>query len=171
MICNMKIVRLFRGYMNKILLSFFVVGFVFCVQSNANAVRRIRSAGACSSVVGIGGYIYKNYQPLRRGDHTLIGYIASPTLLDNGGGSSRGGATIYDTKGVSLASCQGLPCDECKNHWRFKCSAATPSIRRSAVRNTRSPSVLFKVGGKCVQVPDAGRCYGSVKGLCNRTLI
>lgn len=147
------------------------ITLLFSMSDEAFAARK-RAVRSCPSIVGISGYIYKNYQPLRRGpnDHTLIGYQSSPTLLDNGGGSSRGNATIYDTKGNYLGSCQGLSCDDCRNHWRFKCTGSTSAIRRSAIRNTRSPSVLFKVGSKCVQVPDAGKCVGSVKGLCNRTL-
>jgi hypothetical protein len=150
--------------------------FVLCagINSAGAAPRTSRAlASVCSNKVGISGYIYKNYQPLRRGpnDHTLVGYQRNPTLLDNGGGSRRGSGVIYDGNGKRLAVCQGLPCDECRNHWRFKCSTATASIRRAAVAAKRSATIYFGVGGgKCVTVTDAGKCYGSVKGLCNQTL-
>lgn len=144
-----------------------ILGFEMSATAEQNAGGFL--GVACPKVVGMSGYIYKNYQPLRNKSGTLVAYAKSPTLLDNGGGSRRGNATIYDGNGKRLTSCTGKSCNDCRNGWRFKCAASTGAVRRAALK-AGGPTIYFNVGGKCVRVPDAGQCIGSVKGLCNQTI-
>jgi len=119
-----------------------------------------------------GLFIYKNSAPLRSGGvgTPLIGYRDEPTLIMNRNVSSKGTTTIFDKKGKKIGSC---PWASAHGHsgGRYRCTMNTRALRRTAVKNTGSPTVFFKLKGTtCVEVPDAGRCYGSVKGKCNQTL-
>jgi hypothetical protein len=154
-----------------------VIGMVLaCFSSEAYAARKTRTlAKVCSRVQDAGNAsstIYKNSAPLRSGGvgSPLIGFRKEPTLIMNRNISSKGTKPIYDANGNKLASC---PWASAHGHsgGRFRCTIQTSTLRRAAIRNTRSPAVFFNVTGKtCVRVPDAGKCYGSVKGLCNQTI-
>lgn len=129
----------------------------------------------CKNIDGVskgGTYIYKNSAPLRSGGigTRIVGFRREPTLIMNKNVSSRGRTYILDSKGNTLGSC---PWASAHGHsgGRFRCTMSTSSLRRKAVKNTGKPAVFFKVKGSlCAEVPDAGRCFGSVKGLCNQTL-
>ena len=129
---------------------------------------------ACPKVSQVGNAsstIYKNSAPLRSGGvgSPLIGFRKEPTLIMNRRYTT-GGTSIFDSSGKKIGSC---PWASAYGHagGRFRCTMSTPSLRGSAVRNTKKANVYFKVNSNtCVHVPDAGRCYGSVKGLCNQLI-
>lgn len=161
----------------KRLLSFALCLCVFgtVTVDPAHAARaRSRSINAvCPSVESLpnGKYIYKNSAPLRRGGvgTPLIGYRKEPTLIYNKRNFAGGRHTVYDSNGKSLMSCQVTSAHG--HAGRARCTAQTANVRRAAMKNTRSPAGFFKITSKlCVKIPDLGRCYGSVKGLCNRTI-
>jgi hypothetical protein len=148
-----------------------VVGFSsgaeaqFRAKSLAKICPKVQAAGSESST------IYKQSAPLRSGGvgTPLIGYRQEPTLIFNKRNFSGGSHTIYDSSGKSLGRC---PVVSAEGHaGRARCTMQTSSLRRTAVKNTRSPRIYFKISGRlCVSVPDAGRCVGSVKGLCDRLI-
>lgn len=117
------------------------------------------------------GFIYKNSAPLRSGGigTPLIGYRKEPTLIGNVS-LNRSGAIIYSSNGSKLGRC---PWTSAHGHagGRYRCTMGTASLRKRAISRTGSPIVLFRLNGKsCAKVPDAGKCYGSSKGLCNTTI-
>jgi len=117
-------------------------------------------------------FIYKNSAPLRRGGigTPIVGFRDEPTLIMNQNVSSRGTATILDAKGKKIGSC---PWASAHGHsgGRYRCTMNTGSLRRSATSSGGKPTGYFKITrNTCVEVPDLGRCYGSVKGRCNRTI-
>ena len=59
--------------MEKPLSALFILILACLLSANSFAARKAEVTGLCSKTVSIGGYIYKNYQPLRRDphDHTL----------------------------------------------------------------------------------------------------
>jgi hypothetical protein len=150
---------------------------VVLVATTGTAEAQVRAKSlskTCPKVQLVGSEsatIYKNSAPLRSGGvgTPLIGYRREPTLIYNRRNFSGSRHVVYDSKGKSLASC---PVVSAEGHaGRARCTIQTSSLRRSAVGNTGSPTVYFKVSGNlCVKVPDAGRCYGSVKGLCNQLI-
>jgi hypothetical protein len=153
-------------YRNFLFFSFFIMGLA--AESHAQN-------GGCSSVITLpdGRFIYKNAAPLRSGGigTPLIGYRVEPTLIMNSGAfSSRGSTRITDSAGNFLGSC---PWASAEGHsgGRFRCTMNTRNLRRAAIKNTRSPAIFIRYKGTaCAKIPDAGRCYGSVKGTCNQTL-
>jgi hypothetical protein len=164
--------------MKKILFSLFLIAIAIGNQSAFAQKENKKNAGLkryCPRVVDVGGAsdtIYKQSAPLRAGGigTAIIGYRKEPTLIMNRNISVRGTRNIYDIKGNKLGSC---PWTDAHGHsgGRYRCTMQTSSLRRSAVGNTRSATVYFSVTNKmCVRVPDAGRCYGSVKGLCNQLI-
>lgn len=142
-------------------------------KSNAKYNKKVQ--GLCRNVTEVtsgGLFIYKNSAPLRSGGvgTPLVGYRKEPTLIMNRNVSSRGTSNVYDHSGNRIGSC---PWASAEGHsgGRYRCTMQTSSLRRTAVKNTRKASVLIKINSStCVNVPDAGRCYGSVKGLCNQTI-
>jgi len=119
-----------------------------------------------------GIFIYKQSAPLRAGGvgSRLIGYRKEPTLIMNRNVSRRGTAQVYDSKGNTIGRC---PWASAQGHagGRYRCTMQTAALRRTAVRNTGSPRVYFKLTPTtCAEILDAGRCYGSVKGLCNQLI-
>lgn len=157
-------------------ISMLVLVATLLLNTQLHAERKHRNLSAvCSNVADAGNAsstIYKQSAPLRSGGvgTPLIGYRKEPTLIMNRNISSRGTKTVYDSKGNRLTSC---PWASAEGHpgGRFRCTISTSSMRQAAIRNTKSPSVFFNVTGKtCVRVPDAGKCVGSVKGLCNQTI-
>lgn len=116
-------------------------------------------------------FIYKNSAPVRNPSTLqIIGFRREPTLIMNRNVSFKGTTTIYDTNGNSIGRC---PWATAHGHagGRYRCTMQTGSLRATAVRNTGKPTVYFYINrDTCAAVPDAGRCYGSVKGLCNQVI-
>ena len=127
----------------------------------------------CTSVINLpdGRFIYKNSAPLRNSRGVMIGLRYEPTvIMKSSTYSSRGGTKAYDSNGKVIGSCPWASAHGFAGG-RFRCTMKTASLRRSAVKNTKSPTVFFNYKGRaCVRIPDAGRCYGSVKGGCNRLI-
>ena len=127
----------------------------------------------CTSVITLpdGRFIYKNSAPLRNARGIMIGLRYEPTLIMNSSAySSRGGTKAYDSNGSVIGTCPWASAHGFSGG-RFRCTMKTSSLRRTAVKNTKNPAVFFNYKGTaCVKVPDAGRCYGSVKGGCNRLI-
>jgi hypothetical protein len=118
-------------------------------------------------------FIYKNAAPMRTGGvgTPLVGFRRQPTLIMNKF-YTRSGTRVYDSQDNLLTTC---PWAVANGHsgGRFRCTNSTVAMRRKAIKNTGSPAVYFVTNPKtksCALVPDAGRCYGSVKGLCTTTL-
>jgi hypothetical protein len=157
-------------------ISVLLVAAALLFNSPVYAERKHRNLGAvCGRVTEAGNAsstIYKQSAPLRSGglNTPIVGFRQEPTLIMNRNISSRGTKPIYDSKGNRLATC---PWASAVGHagGRFRCTVQTSTLRRAAIRNTKSPTIFFNVTGKsCVRVPDAGRCVGSVKGLCDRLI-
>jgi len=128
---------------------------------------------ACTSVTELpdSDFIYKNSAPLRAGGPgtPLVGYRKEPTLIMEKK-LTRSSTKIYDSEGTQIGRCPWASAHGAAGG-RFRCTKKTASIRRAAVKNTGSPTIFFTTKGtNCVEVPDAGKCYGSSKGLCNQTI-
>jgi hypothetical protein len=127
----------------------------------------------CSSTISLpdGRFIYKNSAPLRNSRGVMIGLRYEPTLIMNSSAySSRGGTTLYDSNGNKVGTCPWASAHGFSGG-RFRCTMKTSSLRRAVVKSSKNPAVFIKYkGSACVKVPDAGRCYGSVKGGCNRLI-
>ena len=146
---------------------------IFMFTSHAEA----QLSKVCRSVVTVpqgGTYIYKNSAPLRVGGPggTLTGFRREPTLIMNRNVSARRTTKVFDSRGKRIGSC---PWATAIGHagGRFRCTMQTTNLRRTAVRRTRNAQVYFLVNSRtklCARIPDAGRCYGSVKGLCNQLI-
>jgi hypothetical protein len=155
---------------------FSLLSLVLLLSFDAQGQRRsvgVSSIAECSSTVVLpnSAYIYKNSAPLRSGGvgTPLIGYRKEPTLIMNQN-ITRSGTVIYDSQGNRIGTC---PWADAHGHagGRFRCTMQTASLRRTAIRRTGSPKIFFRTRGtRCVEVPDSGRCYGSVKGLCNQII-
>lgn len=147
----------------------FISNFALAESSRAAVAK---ATAGCSSSVTLpnGAFIYKNSAPLRAGGvgTPLVGFRVEPTLIMNKR-LGTGRVTIFNAKGTQIGSC---PWASAHGHagGRARCTMNTRSLRSSALRSGGRPGGYFKVGGTCVNVPDFGRCYGSVKGLCNRLL-
>lgn len=155
----------------KLKLALLSIATCLIVTSSAFAA----SNSFCKVVLDVrnnGLFIYKNSAPVRSGpahSSPIVGFRTEPTLIMNRV-FSRSSITIYDVAGKKIGSCPWATADGHAGG-RARCTMQTAALRRQAVKNTKSPTVLFKVSSTtCVSVPDAGRCYGSVKGLCNKVL-
>ncbi|MEY4668090.1 MAG: hypothetical protein RL518_789 [Pseudomonadota bacterium] len=157
--------------MKKILVAFsaLLATVSFGVASQAQTI------ASCTTVESLPSknFIYKNAAPLRSGGPgtELVGFRRQPTLIMNKS-YTRGGTRVYDSQDNLLVTC---PWAEAHGHsgGRFRCTNSTVAMRRKAIKNTGSPAVYFVTNARkksCALVPDAGRCYGSVKGLCTTTL-
>ncbi len=150
----------------------FLSGLVLIALGSSNAEAQIGKV--CKSVLpvsGGGNFIYKNSAPLRAGGvgTRLVGYRNEPTLIMNRN-FGRGSTTLYSSNGQKIGSC---PWASAHGHagGRFRCTMSTGNLRRAALGKSSKASVYFKLSGnRCVHVPDAGRCYGSVKGRCNQLI-
>ena len=163
---------------------FFIVLVVLAnlYTADADAATRNRKAllnkralaSVCPKVLTVGsasGTVYKNSAPLRSGGvgTPLVGYRKEPSLLMSRRYTTSG-TSIYDSAGNKIGSCPWADAHGFSGG-RFRCTMQTSSLRGAAVRNTKKANVYFKVNSKtCVDVTDAGRCYGSSKGLCNQLL-
>lgn len=132
------------------------------------------SFAACSQVSTVpagGTFIYKQSAPLRSPTtNQITGYRYEPTLIMNRKVSSLSQTTIFDSEGNVIGTC---PKASAHGHagGRFRCTMQTSAVRREAVSNTGSPTIFFQLGANsCARIPDAGRCYGSVKGPCDRLI-
>lgn len=145
--------------MKKYILAAFVLTMIF--SSNASA--------QCTKIVGVSPNIYKQSAPLRNSRGVLIGYRLEPTWIDVQGVLSRGSINVYSTNNVLLGKCPWASAHGFRG--RARCSFKTATLRRKAIAASGSPSVRFQLkNGVCSQVPDAGKCVGSVKGPCNRLI-
>jgi len=146
------------------------------VGSPANAQYRARSLDQfCPTTQEVGsesGTVYKNSAPVRANSSLtapIVGFRKEPTLIFSRRNFTGSSHTIYDSNGTSLGRCPVTSAHGAAG--RSRCTLQTASVRRQAVKNTRSATVYFKVAQNlCVKVPDAGKCYGSVKGLCNQVI-
>jgi hypothetical protein len=134
-----------------------------------------QSIASCTTVESLPSknFIYKNSAPLRSGGPgtPLIGFRRQPTLIMNKS-YTRSGTKVYDSQDNLLVTC---PWAEAHGHsgGRFRCTNSTAIMRRKAMKNTGSPTVYFVTNPRtksCARVPDAGRCYGSVKGECSQLI-
>lgn len=151
--------------------------FIGCLLTagTATAERQARKKvkSDCKSVITLpnGNFIYKQSAPLRSGgiNTPIVGYRVEPTLIMNRN-FGRGGVAVYSSNGTKIGSC---PWADAHGHsgGRARCTMNTRSLRSAAVRAGGRPTAFIRTSsGVCVQVPDLGRCYGSVKGLCNRII-
>jgi hypothetical protein len=129
---------------------------------------------ACSTVITLPNskFIYKNSAPVRGGPNAvIIGFRVEPTLImTTSAFSSRSSTKIYDSAGNHIGSCPWASAHGFAGG-RFRCTMNTRNLRRAAINNTKSPAVFIRYKGTaCAKIPDAGRCYGSVKGPCDRIL-
>lgn len=158
-----------------IVLSFLLVDVAAAARETRVSTSRRNLRRVCTKVLNVGSAsstIYKNSAPLRSGglSSPIIGFRKEPTLIMNRNISSRGTHPIYDSSGSRIATC---PWASAYGHagGRLRCTVPTSTVRRSATKRTKRPVIYFGVNRKtCVKVPDAGRCFGSVKGLCNQTI-
>lgn len=156
------------------LLSIFSAAIFSLLASTASAAPK-----ACSSVTPIssGAVAYKNSAPVRAcSAHTcpIERFRHDPTLLFKTKGFPSFSCQILDKKGNQLASCPrqsaiGFAGGRCR--CSYSNERMTEAVRRRAIANTGSPQIYFRLGSKCVEIPDAGRCYGvQVRELCATTL-
>lgn len=132
---------------------------------------------SCASTVDVttSAFLYKNSAPRRSCNSPscpIVGFRSDPTLLFKTR-TYPGSCQILDRNGGNIARCPRQSAHDFSGG-RCRCSNAagtlTRVVRRAAVSKTGSAEIFFKMGNKCVRVPDAGKCYGSVKGLCNTTI-
>lgn len=129
----------------------------------------------CPKLLDVGsasGTIYKNSAPMRANNTLgapIVSFRREPTLIFNRRNFTGSTHTVFDSGGNSLGRC---PVTSAHGHaGRSRCTFQTASMRRQAVKNSGSPTVYFKISkNTCVKVPDGGRCYGSVKGLCKQVI-
>ena len=141
----------------------------FGVASQAQTI------ASCTTVESLPStnFIYKNSAPIRSGGigTPLVGFRREPTLIMNKS-YTRSATKVYDSQDNLLVTC---PWADAHGHsgGRFRCTNSTAIMRRRAVKNTGSPTVYFVMNPRtksCARVPDAGRCYGSVKGECTKLI-
>lgn len=146
----------------------------FIVSAEAQ-VRGLSLAQTCPKVQDVGsasGTIYKNSAPVRANSSLtapIVYFRKEPTLIFGRRNFTGSTHTIFDSSGNSLGRCPVTSAHGAAG--RARCTLQTASVRRNAVRNTGSPTVYFKISRSlCVKVEDAGKCYGSAKGLCNQII-
>lgn len=154
-----------------LIISLFCVDSAFAARVKRN--NKIAALKACSKIEAVNqGYIYKNSAPLRSGGPgtPLVGYRKEPTLIMMKRLVLSRTATIYDQKGNNIGSCPWASAHDAPSG-RYRCTMSTSGLRSAARRKTGSPRIFFKISSKlCVEIPDAGRCYGSNKGLCTQLI-
>lgn len=117
-------------------------------------------------------FIYKQNAPLRDAAGNLTGYRKEITLIMNKPQQRGNTAEVVGNRDADAPRFGTCPWASADGHagGRFRCTLKTVDVRRKAVANTGSPAIRFRSGRMCVDVPDAGRCYGSTKGLCNQLI-
>jgi len=145
------------------------------ITSAEAQVRGLTLDQSCPKVLDVGsasGTIYKNSAPVRANSSLtapIVYFRKEPTLIFGRRNFTGSTHTIFDSAGNSLGRCPVTSAHGAAG--RARCTLQTASVRRNAVKNTTSPTVYFKISRSlCVKVPDAGKCYGSVKGLCNQVI-
>lgn len=149
--------------MKRYILAVFIVVLFFASDAFAQ----------CNTVVGVSPNIYKQSAPMRRGGKPfpapLIGFRKEPTFIDNQGVLPRGRINVYNIRNQVLTTCPWASAIGHKG--RARCTVQVPALRRRAIATSGSPAIRFQLkNGRCAQVPDAGRCVGSSKGLCDRLI-
>lgn len=127
----------------------------------------------CSRLVTVGsGFVYKNSAPVRASsaiNSRIVGFRREPTLISKGPRLLRS-VTVLDSEGNKIGRCPWSSAHDFRGG-RYRCTMQTSALRRLALKNTKNPRIYFPITGKtCVEIPDAGACYGSVKGLCSQIL-
>lgn len=125
-----------------------------------------------SVLVTSGGFIYKNSAPIRSGGvgTPLVGYRKQPTLILLRKGYSKSTTTIYSSTGEKIGRCPWASAHDAAGG-RYRCTMNTARLRKAAITSAESATIFISVkANTCVEVPDAGRCYGSSKGLCNQLI-
>ena len=151
-------------------------------QTRASVARsNIESICPSSSVRQIGAeFFYKNNKPIRKSSAINAPVIGQNPVITLAGQPGRGprifrsSGALYAVNGTRLATLTPYACraDHCTG--RIVSSASTSTLRRAAVRASKSAAGYIKVGGVCVYIPDIGRCYGNGvntgRPLCDRTV-
>lgn len=162
--------------LKSMLLSAAVVGFGLISTPFGASVAQAAPTSCASSIdVTSNVFVYKNSAPIRACSALtcpIVRFRADPTLLFKTR-TYPGSCQILDKDGRNIARCPRQSAHDFSGG-RCRCANAagtlTRIVRRAAVSKSGSPEIFFKMGNKCVRVPDAGKCYGSTKGLCNTTL-
>ena len=142
--------------------------FLFLSAAVLCSTSAFAAPSQCSSVadIGSGAFGYKNSAPVRAcSAHTcpITRFRHDPTLLFKTRNYPSFSCQVLDRQGRLIVTCPrqsaiGFAGGRCR------CSSSderlTERVRRSAVARTGSPEVYFRMGNKCVRVPDAGACYG-----------
>jgi len=137
--------------------------------------KKVSKKAVCEKIVKVPAgkkFIYKNSAPIRSGGvgTPLVGFRKEPTLILLTKGFSKGSTVIYDSLNNEIGSCPWATAHDAPGG-RYRCTMSTPSLRKAAMKRTNSPKIRFRLNATtCAEVTDAGRCYGSVKGLCNQLI-
>ena len=171
-------------------ITFLLVGLVLSAADGAFAERRTRASVAKATldeicpasirdVIGT-QYFYKNNKPVRASSAINAPVVGQNPVITLAGQPGRGprifrnAGALYSTNGVRLATLIPYACraDHCSG--RVVSSTQTGVLRRAAIRASGNPAGWIKVGGRCVAIPDIGRCYGNGvntgRPLCDRTV-
>lgn len=158
--------------------------FTFDAQAVTRRARAIKAspglAAVCPKIQSLNpsAMFWKNNKPHRASsaiNAPVIGYFKQMTLAYNAGKHGGLGTVLYDSKGGRITSMVPYSCraDHCGG--RVVSTMQTDAARRLAISRTKSPRGYISVGrGVCVEIPDIGRCYGTVvdksRALCNTTV-
>ena len=167
-----------------------LVSLLVTAPDSASGERRTRPSVAKASLNEIcppsvretigSKFFYKNNKPIRASSAINAPVIGQNPVITLAGQPGRGprifrrAGVLYSTNGVRLSTLTPYPCrsDHCSG--RVVSSASTASLRRAASRASGNPSGWIKVGGRCIAIPDIGRCYGAGvnmgRPLCDRTV-
>lgn len=162
--------------LKSMLLSVAVVGLgVMTTHFTSSEAQAAPTSCASTLEVTNKSFMYKNSAPRRSCNSPscpIVGFRSDPTLLFRTR-NYPGSCQILDKDGRNIARCPRQSAHDFSGG-RCRCANAagtlTRVVRRAAVSKSGSPEIFFRMGNKCVRVPDAGKCYGSVKGLCNTTI-
>jgi hypothetical protein len=165
-----------------------LVGLVIMSLNSASAERRTRPSVARASLNDVcpasireeigSKYFYKNNKPIRASSAINAPVIGQNPVITLAGQPGRGprifrrSGVLYSINGVRLATLTPYPCrpDHCSG--RVVSSASTSTLRRAAIRASGSPAGRIVVGGRCVNIPDIGGCFGAGvnmgRPLCDR---
>lgn len=142
----------------------------------AAAPNAFAAPAGCTSVVTYPAFIYKQSKPVRASSAItapIIYFERSPSLLVNTPRiPRRPSATLIDSNGNYLTTCGIRDCRDCRQGFRYVCGygGGTNNLARKAKSKTGNYRVYYRVNNVCAEIQDIGRCYGSVKGLCNQVL-
>lgn len=149
---------------------------IFCITLSFASISHAAKPEieGCETIRELGRDVYKNSKPHRAcAAHSCpIDYFELfPSLLVNTRGTPvRSSASLLNANGERIGRCGKRDCDDCSTGDRYVCSGNTRTYAKKAKKTANSYTVYYKVGPTCVEIPDIGKCKGSVKGLCNQTL-